>query len=118
MARGSCAIAGATTGAVTRTLPANDNRRIVKLTGPAPCSPAELALPYEVKAISLTKNEQKEPWFTKINPNGRIPALVDHNEGDLAVWESGVLDPSPVTGDPPPVTGTQHVSTRDKAPSF
>ena len=35
----------------------------------------ELKIPYEARAISLFKNEQKEDWFTKINPNGRIPAI-------------------------------------------
>ena len=49
----------------------------------------ELALPYEVKHISLSNSEQKESWFLAINPNGRIPALVDPNQGDLAVFESG-----------------------------
>ncbi len=34
------------------------------------------------------KNEQKEPWFIEINPNGRIPALKD---GDLRVFESGAI---------------------------
>lgn len=53
------------------------------------CHHAELALPYEPRAIDVTKLEQREPWFTKINPNGRIPALVDPNQGDLSVWESG-----------------------------
>ena len=38
----------------------------------------ELAVPYKVHAISLSKNEQKEDWFTKINPNGRIPAIGKH----------------------------------------
>lgn len=52
--------------------------------------PAELALPFEAKGLEVGKLEQKEAWFTAINPNGRIPALVDHNEGDLAVFESGV----------------------------
>ncbi|KAG8627538.1 hypothetical protein KVT40_005021 [Elsinoe batatas] len=39
----------------------------------------ELGLPYEVHKIDISKNEQKEPWFLEINPNGRIPALVDHS---------------------------------------
>ncbi|KAL0023698.1 hypothetical protein WJX79_003791 [Trebouxia sp. C0005] len=47
--------------------------------------------PYKVHAISLSKNEQKEEWFLKINPNGRIPAIVDHDEGDLPVFESGAI---------------------------
>jgi Glutathione S-transferase, N-terminal domain len=32
-----------------------------------------------------------EPWYLKLNPNGRIPTLIDHDEGDFAVWESGAL---------------------------
>lgn len=51
----------------------------------------ELQTPYQVHAISLSKNEQKEEWFLKINPNGRIPAIVDHDEGDLPVFESGAI---------------------------
>jgi GST-like protein len=51
----------------------------------------ELALPYEVHAISLSAGTQKEPWFRKINPNGRIPAIVDRDEDNFAVFESGAL---------------------------
>lgn len=51
----------------------------------------ELALPYEVKAIALARNEQKEDWFLKINPNGRIPAIVDRDADDFAVFESGAI---------------------------
>jgi glutathione S-transferase len=51
----------------------------------------ELALPYETKAVNLAKQEQKEEAFLRINPNGRIPAIVDHDEGDLAVFESGAI---------------------------
>jgi glutathione S-transferase len=51
----------------------------------------ELGLPYTVRKISFEKKEQKEPWFLKINPNGRIPAIVDHDNGDFAVFESGAL---------------------------
>ena len=35
----------------------------------------ELQIAYKVHAISLSKNEQKEEWFLKINPTGRIPAI-------------------------------------------
>ena len=35
----------------------------------------ELKIPCKVHSISLSKNEQKEEWFLKINPNGRIPAI-------------------------------------------
>ena len=51
----------------------------------------ELALPYEVRPIDLGSGEQKQPWFVEINPNGRIPAIVDHDEGDFAVFESGAI---------------------------
>lgn len=50
----------------------------------------ELALPYEVHAIDLRTGQQKEPAFLAINPNGRIPAIVDR-ETDLAVFESGAI---------------------------
>ena len=51
----------------------------------------ELELPYEVKPIRLDKLEQKEDWFRRINPNGRIPAIVDHDAGGFAVFESGAI---------------------------
>ena len=51
----------------------------------------ELALPYEVRRIDFEKREQKEPWYLKINPNGRIPTIVDHDNGGFAVFESGAL---------------------------
>ena len=51
----------------------------------------ELALPYQVHAVNLANNEQKEPWFLAINPNGRIPAIVDRDFGNLAIFESGAI---------------------------
>jgi glutathione S-transferase len=51
----------------------------------------ELAMPYKVRRIDFDKREQKEPWYLKINPNGRIPAIVDHDNGGFAVFESGAV---------------------------
>ena len=51
----------------------------------------ELALPYKVRRIDFEKREQKEPWYLKLNPNGRIPTIVDHANGGFAVFESGAL---------------------------
>lgn len=51
----------------------------------------ELEIPYKVRRIDFDKREQKEPWYLKINPNGRIPAIVDHDNDDFAVFESGAL---------------------------
>ena len=51
----------------------------------------ELGLPYKVRRIDFEKREQKEPWYLKINPNGRIPAIIDHDNGGFAVFESGAL---------------------------
>ncbi|SDP24682.1 glutathione S-transferase family protein [Pseudomonas jinjuensis] len=51
----------------------------------------ELGLPYEVHALSFDRREQKSPEFLRINPNGRIPAVVDRDNGDFAVFESGAI---------------------------
>ncbi len=51
----------------------------------------ELGLPYEVHAIDLSTGAQKQPWFTAINPNGRIPAIVDRSNGDFPIFESGAI---------------------------
>lgn len=51
----------------------------------------ELQLPYTLHALDLKKNEQKQPWFLAINPNGRIPAIIDRDEDDFAVFESGAI---------------------------
>jgi len=51
----------------------------------------ELELPYRVRAINLSANEQKEDWYLKLNPNGRIPTIVDRDNGDFSVFESGAI---------------------------
>jgi len=51
----------------------------------------ELALPYTLHTLDLSRNQQKEPWFLAINPNGRIPAIVDREQDNFAVFESGAI---------------------------
>lgn len=51
----------------------------------------EMGIPYEARAIELSSLEQKEPWFLKLNPNGRIPVIVDHDNDNFAVFESGAI---------------------------
>ncbi|MBX3609475.1 MAG: glutathione S-transferase N-terminal domain-containing protein [Hydrogenophaga sp.] len=49
----------------------------------------ELGLPYTLKVLDLAAGQQKQPAFLTINPNGRIPAIVDREADDFAVFESG-----------------------------
>jgi len=51
----------------------------------------EAGLPYEVKPIDLGALDQKQPGYLKLNPNGRIPTIVDRDAGDFAVFESGAI---------------------------
>ena len=51
----------------------------------------ELELNYELHSIDLAADEQKTPAFLQINPNGRIPAIVDRDEDDFVVFESGAI---------------------------
>ena len=46
----------------------------------------ELGLTYKTIYLDLTKGEQKDPEFTKYNPNGRIPAIIDHGNKDFVIW--------------------------------
>jgi len=51
----------------------------------------ELGLDYNVHALSLTDGDQKKDSFLKINPNGRIPAIIDRDSGDFPIFESGAI---------------------------
>ena len=51
----------------------------------------ELALPYHMHVLSFDLQEQKSPEFLQINPNGRIPAIVDRDNDNFAVFESGAI---------------------------
>ena len=54
----------------------------------------ECGLPYEIKPLELSTKVQKSDWFLKINPDGRIPAIVDSDAGDgkpVTISESGAI---------------------------
>jgi len=51
----------------------------------------EMQIPYEIKLVNMKEREQKEPWFLEINPNGRLPAIIDRANDDFAVFESGAI---------------------------
>ncbi|VUC33624.1 unnamed protein product, partial [Clonostachys rosea] len=48
-------------------------------------------LEYTSQTINISLNIQKEPWFIAVNPNGRIPAIVDHDNNGLAVFEGNAI---------------------------
>jgi glutathione S-transferase len=51
----------------------------------------ELALPYEVHLVNLLEGDQKKPEYLALNPNGRIPTIVDREAGNFPVFESGAI---------------------------
>jgi len=50
----------------------------------------ELALPYRVNWIDITKGDQQKPEYKAINPNSKIPAIVDRDT-NTTVFESGAV---------------------------
>ena len=54
----------------------------------------EIGLPYEVHLVDFNKDDQKTPEFLSLNPNGKIPAIIDPNGPDgkpLGLFESGAI---------------------------
>ncbi|RPA91794.1 glutathione S-transferase C-terminal-like protein [Choiromyces venosus 120613-1] len=54
---------------------------------------SELGLTYRTIFLEFgnDQNGMKTSEFERVNPNGRIPALVDHSANDLTIWESGAI---------------------------
>ena len=55
------------------------------------CTLEAMKLKYETHVVNLMENEQKKPEFLAISPNGRIPAIVDRDAGNLPIFESGAI---------------------------
>ena len=51
----------------------------------------EMSLEYRVIPIKLSELEQKEDWYLALNPNGRIPTIVDKDNDNFVVFESGAI---------------------------
>src|ERR1700761_9573174 len=54
----------------------------------------ETGLPYEVHLVDFATNDQKTPEFLSLNPNGKIPAMIDPDGPDgqpLGLFESGAM---------------------------
>ncbi|WP_163835249.1 glutathione S-transferase family protein [Spartinivicinus ruber] len=51
----------------------------------------ELGLNYQVHHLDLSAGDQKQPDYLAINPNGRIPAIIDRDNNNFIVFESGAI---------------------------
>ncbi len=85
---------------ITKKWPAQFPERIQLYSLPTPngvkisIALEELGLPYEAHLVSFDNNDQLSPEFLSLNPNNKIPAILDPNGPDgkpLALWESGAI---------------------------
>jgi GST-like protein len=85
---------------VTRRWPAVHPERIQLYSFPTPNGLKveilleEAGLPYELHRVRFDREEQLSPEFLSLNPNGKIPAILDPNgpnDGPLALFESGAI---------------------------
>ncbi|MGJ7916231.1 glutathione binding-like protein [Massilia sp. LXY-6] len=85
---------------ITRKWPARHPERLQLYSLPTPngVKPAimleEIGLPYEVHRVAFDQNEQLSPEFVSLNPNNKIPAILDPDGPGgrpLPLWESGAI---------------------------
>ena len=51
----------------------------------------EAGIKYDITSIDFAKKEQKAPEYLKLNPNGRIPTIIDRSNNNFVVFESGAI---------------------------
>ena len=85
---------------ITRRWPAQHPERLQLYSLPTPNGVKvsiileEIGLPYEPHLVDFNKNDQKTPEFLSLNPNGKIPAIIDPDGPDrepLPLFESGAI---------------------------
>jgi GST-like protein len=85
---------------ITRKWPASHPERLQLYSLPTPNGVKaaimleETGLPYEVHRVAFDKNEQLSPEFLSLNPNNKIPAIIDPDGPGgkpLPLWESGAI---------------------------
>ncbi len=85
---------------ITRRWPATHPDRIQLYSLPTPngvkasIALEELELPYEAHLVSFANDDQMTPEFLSLNPNNKIPAIIDPdgpNGAPLGLWESGAI---------------------------
>ena len=85
---------------ITRCWPAKDPDRLQLYSLPTPNGVKvsimleEIGLPYEVHLVDFNKDDQKTPEFLSLNPNGKIPAILDPDGPGgkpLGLVESGAI---------------------------
>lgn len=57
----------------------------------ASCTLEALEIPYETHFVNISEGDQRKPDFRALNPNGRIPVIVDRALDNLAIFESGAI---------------------------
>ncbi|WP_394180411.1 glutathione S-transferase family protein [Yoonia maritima] len=84
---------------ITERWPAQDKSVIQLYSYPTPngvkisIALEEMGLPYEAHLVTLSDDDVKSPAFLSLNPNNKIPAIVDPNgpDGPIGIFESGAI---------------------------
>lgn len=84
---------------ITRKWPAKDPSVLQLYSFPTPngvkasIALEEMGIPYEAHKVTLSDADVKSPEFLSLNPNNKIPAIIDPNgpDGPIGIFESGAI---------------------------